>query len=90
MSPADRNLRLVELLPDGEQITSRPLRVVAHMDDRGVAVVQKLEAGGAEDMLDLLSTLLAATAAWLDVPPAVVAHRVTAAAIQIAQEADDE
>nr|DAO73753.1 MAG TPA: hypothetical protein [Caudoviricetes sp.] len=90
MSPQNKQLRVVELLPGGEQITSRPLHVVAYMNDHGEAVVQKPEEGGPEDMLDLLSTLLAATAAWLDVPPAVVAHRVTAAAIQIAQEADDE
>lgn len=33
MSPQNKQLRVVELLPGGEQITSRPLRVVAHMDD---------------------------------------------------------
>lgn len=90
MSPTGRDLRLVELLPGGEQITSHPLHVVAYMDDHGEAVVQKPEEGDPGDMLALLATLLAATAAWLDVPPAVVAHRVTAAAIQIAQEAGDE
>lgn len=90
MSLQNKQLRVVELLPGGEQITSRPLHVVAYMNDRGEAVVQKPEEGDPGDMLALLTTLLAATAAWLDVPPAVVAHRVTAAATQIAQEAGDE
>ena len=66
MRPQDKQLRIVELLPGGEQITSRPLRVFAYMDDRGMVTVQKPEQGGAEDMLSLLSTLLAAAAAWLD------------------------
>lgn len=65
MSPQNKQLRVVELLPGGEQITSRPLHVVAYVNDHGEAVVQKPEEGGPEDMLDLLSTLLAATAARL-------------------------
>lgn len=90
MSPQNKQLRVVEPLPGGEQITSRPLHVVAYMDDHGEAVVQKPEEGDPGDMLALLATLLVATATWFDAPPAVVAHRVTAAAIQIAQEAGDE
>lgn len=90
MSLTDRDLRLVELLPGGEQITSRPLRVVAYMDDRGVATVQKPEDGDPSDMLGLLSTLLAATATWLGVPPAVAAHWAATGAGRIMQEARDE
>ena len=91
MSPQEKQLRVVELLPGGEQITSRPLRVVAYMNDRGEAAVQKPEQGGAEDVLSLLSTLLAAAATWLGVPPAVVAHHAASAADHIcAQEVGDE
>ena len=91
MSPADRDLRLVELLPGGEQITSRPLHVVAYMDDHGDAVVQKSESGDPGEALALLSTLLAATAAWLGFPPAVVASRAASIVDHIyTQEAGDE
>ena len=90
MRPQDKQLRIVELLPGGEQITNRPLRVVAYMDDRGMVTVQKSEQGGAEDMLSLLSTLLAAAAAWLDTPPAVVAHHAVVVAEHIVQEMRDE
>jgi hypothetical protein len=91
MRPQNKQLRVVELLPGGEQITSRPLRVVAHMDDRGVALVQKTKEGDPADMLGLLATLLAATAMWFDAPPATVAHRAVAGADHIcAQEARDE
>lgn len=91
MSPQNRQLRVVELLPGGEQITSRPIHVVAHMDDRGVALVQKSKEGDPGDMLGLLATLLAAAATWLGVPPAVVAHQAVAGADHIcAQEARDE
>lgn len=90
MSPQNKQLRVVELLPGGEQITSRPLHVVAYVNDRGEAAVQKPEEGGPEDVLDLLSTLLAAAATWFDAPPAVVAHQAITVASQIAQEAGDE
>ena len=90
MSPQSKQLRVVELLPGGEQITSRPLHVVAYMNDHGEAVVQKPEEGDPGDMLGLLATLLAATATWFDAPPAVVAHQAITVASQIAQEADDE
>lgn len=91
MSPQNKQLRVVELPPGGEQITSRPLRVVAHMDDRGEALVQKSKEGDPADMLGLLATLLAATAMWFDAPPAVVAHQAVAGADHIcAQEARDE
>ena len=90
MSPQNKQLRVVELLPGGEQITSRPLHVVAYVNDRGEAVVQKPEEGGPEDVLDLLSTLLTAAATWFDAPPAVVAHQAITVASQIAQEAGDE
>ena len=91
MSGADRDLRLVELLPGGERITSRPLHVVAHMDDRGVALVQKSKEGDPADMLGLLATLLAATAMWFDAPPATVAHWAATGADHIcAQEVRDE
>ena len=90
MSPQGKQLRVVELLPGGEQITSRPLHVVAYMDDHGVAAVQKPEEGDPGDMLGLLATLLVATATWFDAPPAVVAHQAITVASQIAQEARDE
>lgn len=90
MSLQSKQLRVVELLPGGEQITSRPLRVVAHMDDRGHAAVQKPEQGGAEDVLSLLTSLLAAAATWLDLPPAAVAHLAASAVEHITQEMRDE
>lgn len=90
MSPQGKQLRVVELLPGGEQITSRPLHVVAYMNDHGEAVVQKPEEGDPGDMLGLLATLLVATATWFDAPPAVVAHQAITVASQIAQEAGDE
>lgn len=91
MSARGKQLRVVELLPGGEQITSRPLHVVAHIDDRGVALVQKSQEGDPADMLGLLITLFAATAMHLGVPPAVVARQAVAGADYIcAQEARDE
>lgn len=86
-----RDLRIVELLPGGEQITGHPLHVVAYVDDRGEAVVQKSEAAGPEDVLGLLVAQLAAAATWLGVPRAVVAHRAVSCADRIyTQEAGDE
>ena len=35
MSATSSELRLVELLPGGDRITSGPLRIVAALDDRG-------------------------------------------------------
>lgn len=90
MSPTDRDLRVVELLPGGERITSRSLRVVAHVNDRGEVAVQKPEQGGAEDILGLLATLLAAAAVWTGLPVMMVAHQAAAAAVRLAQEARDE
>lgn len=90
MSPQNKQLRVVELLPGGEQITSRPLHVVAYMNDHGEAVVQKPEEGDPGDMLALLAPLLVAAATWFDAPPAVVAHQAITVASQIAQEAGDE
>ena len=90
MSPQEKQLRIVELLPGGEQITSRPLRVVAHMNDRGEVAVQKPEQGGAEDVLGLLATLLAAAAVWTGLPVMMVAHQAAAAAVRITQGAGDE
>lgn len=83
MSPADRGLRLVELLPGGEQITSRPIRAVVYMDDQGAASVRMPTPGAPEDVLALLATLLAAAATWFGAPPAVVAYRAMAAADHI-------
>ena len=90
MSPQNKQLRVVELLPGGEQITSRPLRVVAHMNDRGESAVQKPEQGGVEAVLGLLATLLAAAAVWIGLPVMMVAHQAAAAAVRITQEACDE
>ena len=88
--PAGRELRLIELLPGGEQITSRPIRVVAYMDDRGMAVVQKSKEGTPDDVLNLLATFLAAAAMWFDAPPAVVAYQAITVASQITLEGGDE
>ena len=68
----------------------RDLRVVAHMNDRGEATVQKSEQGGAEDVLSLLATLLAAAAVWTGLPVMMVAHQAAAAAVRITQGARDE
>lgn len=90
MSPQEKQLRIVKLLPGGGQITSRPLRVAAYVNDRGEATVQKPEQGGAEDVLSLLATLLAAAATWTGLPVMMVAHQAAAAAVRITQEAGDE
>lgn len=90
MRPQEKQLRIVELLPGGEQIANRPLRVVAHINDRGEATVQKSEQGGAEDVLSLLAALLAAAAVWTGLPVMMVAHRAAAAAVRITQGARDE
>nr|DAT51162.1 MAG TPA: hypothetical protein [Caudoviricetes sp.] len=56
MSPQGKQLRVVELLPGGEQITSRPLHVVAYMDDHGEAVAKRATwRQVAEDLRGLLA-----------------------------------
>lgn len=66
-------------------------RIVAYIDDRGDVVVRKPKEGNPEDMLALLSTLLAGAPAWLDVPPVVVARYAASVIDHIcAQEASDE
>ena len=40
MRPQEKQLRIVELLPGGDRITSRPLRFVASLNDLGDIAVQ--------------------------------------------------
>lgn len=55
MSPTDRDLRLVELLPGGERVTSRSLRFAAVLDDRGDIAVRARGLNVATDLVPLLA-----------------------------------
>ena len=83
MSSADRDIRLVELLPGGERITSRSLRFVAGLDDRGDIVVQDLGLSVATDLIPLLSAAIAAAAAATGMPATMLASIA-------GQDAEDE
>ena len=83
MSPADRDLRVVELLPGGEQVTSRSLRFVAGLDDRGDIAVQDLGLSVATDLVPLLSAAIAAAAAATGMPAMMLASIA-------GQDAEDE
>ena len=83
MSPADRDLRVVELLPGGEQVTSRSLRFVAGLDDRGDIAVQDLGLSVATDLVPLLSAAMAAAAAATGMPAMMLASIA-------GQDAEDE
>lgn len=72
MSPTDRDLRLVELLPGGERITSRSLRFVASLDDRGDIAVRALDLGAATDLIPLLSAAIATVAAATGIPATIL------------------
>ena len=73
MTPTNRDLRLVELLPGGERITSRSLRFVAGLDDRGDIVVQDLGLNAATDLIPLLSAAIAAASAATGMPAMMLA-----------------
>lgn len=73
MSPADRDLRVVELLPGGERITSRSLRFVAGLDDRGDIAVRALDLNAATDLIPLLSAAVAAASAATGMPAMMLA-----------------
>lgn len=73
MSPTNRDLRLVELLPGGERITSRSLRFVAGLDDRGDIVVQDLGLSVATDLVPLLAAAIAAAATLTGMPAMMLA-----------------
>ena len=83
MSPADRDLRIVELLPGGEQLTSRSLRFVASLDDRGDIAVQSPGLSVATDLIPLLSAAIAAAAAATGMPATMLASIA-------GQDAEDE
>jgi hypothetical protein len=80
MSPADRDIRLVELLPGGERITSRSLRFVASLDDRGDIAVRALDLGTATDLIPLLSAAIAAASAATGIPATILGSAVGQAA----------
>ena len=80
MSPTDRDLRLVELLPDGEQITSRSLRFAATLDDDGNIAVRALDLGAATDLIPLLSAAIATVAAATRIPATILGSAVGQAA----------
>lgn len=83
MSPTNRDLRLVELLPGGERITSRSLHFVAGLDDRGDIVVQDLGLSVATDLVPLLSAAVAAASAATGMPAMMLASIA-------GQDAEDE
>lgn len=72
MSPADRDIRLVELLPGGERITSRPLRFVAALDDRGDIAVRTQGPTFVTDLVPLLAAAVAAASAATGMPAAIL------------------
>lgn len=80
MSPTNRDLRLVELLPGGERITSRSLRFVASLDDRGDIAVRALDLDTATDLIPLLSAAIATVAAATGIPAAILGSAVGQAA----------
>lgn len=80
MSPTDRDLRLVELLPGGERVTSRSLRFVASLDDRGDIAVRALDLGAATDLIPLLSAAIATVAAATGIPATILGSAVGQAA----------
>ena len=83
MSPQERQLRIVELLPGGERVTSRSLRFVAGLDDRGDIAVQDLGLSVATDLVPLLSAAIAAAAAATGMPAMMLASIA-------GQDAEDE
>jgi hypothetical protein len=80
MSPTDRDLRLVELLPGGERTTSRSLRFVASLDDRGDIAVRALDLGAATDLIPLLSAAIATVAAATRIPATILGSAARQAA----------
>lgn len=80
MTPTNRDLRLVELLPGGERITSRSLRFVASLDDRGDIAVRALDLGTATDLIPLLSAAIAAASAATGIPATILGSAVGQAA----------
>lgn len=83
MSPADRDLRLVELLPGGERVTSRSLRFAAVLDDRGDIAVRARGLNVATDLVPLLAAAVAAAAAATGMPAMMLASIA-------GQDAEDE
>lgn len=83
MRPQDKQLRIVELLPGGEQVTSRSLRFAASLDDRGDIAVQSLGLSVATDLIPLLSAAIAAAAAATGMPATMLASIA-------GQDAEDE
>ena len=73
MSPTGRDLRVVELLPGGEQIASRSLRFVASLDDRGDIAIRARGLNVATDLIPLLSAAIAAVAAATGMPAMMLA-----------------
>ena len=62
MRPQEKQLRLVELLPGGDRITSRPLRIVVALDDRGEILVHFRDLATPEDLVHVLGAAIASTA----------------------------
>ena len=76
MSPADRDIRLVELLPGGERITSRSLRFAASLDDRGDIAVRAQGPTFVTDLVPLLAAAIAAAATLTGMPAKMLASAV--------------
>ena len=73
MSPTDRDLRLVELLPGGERVTSRSLRFVAVLDDRGDIAVRTQGPIFVTDLVPLLASAIAAASTLTGMPAMMLA-----------------
>lgn len=83
MSATSSELRIVELLPGGDRITSRPLRIVAALDDRGEILVHFRNLATPEDLVHVLGAAIASTAVATGIP----ATMLGSAAGQAAEDA---
>ena len=68
MSPQNKQLRVVELLPGGERVTSRSLRFVASLDDRGDIAVRAQGPIFVTDLVPLLAAAIAVAATLTGMP----------------------
>ena len=83
MRPQEKQLRIVELLPGGDRITSRPLRFVASLNDLGDIAVQGRGLDTATDLVHVLGAAIASTAVATGIP----ATMLGSAAGQAAEDA---
>ena len=89
MSATSSELRLVELLPGGDRITSGPLRIVAALDDRGNILTHFRGSPTPADLSQTLGAAIAAAAAASEISPTLLGSTATAAAAEILRRGGD-